>query len=93
MSKKSAATRLLKSLAKGRRALDDARAVIEGAGEMLDSGAQLFREASSRVGGAVQLGERIGSDLARGLRDLAKPSAIKVDVKVVDDERGSPKSR
>jgi hypothetical protein len=74
---------LTKALKNGRKTIDSAREVIAQTGATLESGAALCKDAGEKIGAAAALGEKIGSDFARGVQELAGPKPQKVDVKVV----------
>lgn len=74
--------KITKSLERAVKTIDDSREAIEGAGDLLQSGADLCRSAGQKVGGAVELGQRLGGELAEGVRKLTMPTPLKVDVKV-----------
>lgn len=74
---------LTKALKNGRKSIDSAREAISHTGEVLESGAALCKEAGDRIGAATALGEKIGTDFAKGVQELTRPKPQKVDVQVI----------
>lgn len=78
---------LARTLKKGRRALDDATAVLRNGADALESGAHLARAVSERATAATELVATVAS----GLSALVRPLPRKVDVKVTDVRTNPPR--
>ena len=74
---------LTKALKNGRAAIDNAREVLTQTGQVLESGAALCKDAGQKIGAATRLGEKLGTDLAEGVKELTRPPPQKVDVHVI----------